>query len=192
MRRRIGLFLCAVAVVAASVRCGGDAFTLDGPDAMTGGDDGSVDGARGMDASRGDGAAPEDSGPDAFDGSKDSARPGEGGLDAGAPTDASMRDGESEGGTLDSSTGDGGKGGGGSQDASTVEGGHQDAGGGGAGDAAGGGDSGACTIPCGTTCCVAGDTCCSTVVLALDGASLTSGVCQPSGQVCVLSGGSAN
>lgn len=172
MRGRIRSSLCAVVLVAASVRCGGDPFTLsnDGPDGNTGSvDAGSVDATSPGDASQHDGMAPKDSG---LDGTNDSSSSGEAGkADGGQNPDASQ---------------DGGEG----QDASGIEGGHDDAGDGSRPDA-GEADGGACTL-CGTVCCAAGEVCCPTVLILLDGGTSAKDVCQASGVACIISGAPAN
>lgn len=175
MPARIRSSLCVVVLAFAGVRCGGNAFTLsnDGPDGSAGGiDASSVDATSTDGAGQVDGVASNDSG---LDGPNDSASSSEAGSD-----------GKAEGGQNPDASRDGGEG----QDASGVDGGHEDAGDGSRPDA-GEADGGACTL-CGTTCCAAGEVCCPTVVIELDGGTLAKDVCQGSGVACIVSGASTN
>jgi hypothetical protein len=171
MRRRIRSSLCLVFLVTAGVRCAGDAFTLsnDGPQGNT----------PGVDAGPVDATSPGD-------GQVDGGGPKDSGLDGPDDSSSSGEDGKAEGGQNPDASQDGGQG----QDASGVDGGREDAGDGSRPDA-GEADGGACTL-CGTTCCAAGEVCCPTVVILLDGGSLAKDVCQASGIACIVSGAPAN
>jgi hypothetical protein len=176
-----------VAMAVATARCGGDAFTADPPgsspdasppaDAAHDDDTGSpaeasvADAALGLDATA-DAGSGEDGGRSQDGGRRDASA-----ADAGSPEDATVADAES--GDAGSKDAGGSAYDGGPTDARAIE---TGAGDGGEDDAA------ACEIPCGTACCGAGEQCCGTLQLTLDGGSLVTSSCRPVSNLACIAG----
>lgn len=177
-------WVALIALALATVRCGGGAFSSDpgAPDAYVPTDaaddgaapDGAIDATAVADAS----------------GDEDRGRPLDGGRrdatleDAGSGVGAAGDDGESRADAQSSGHDAGPKDGGAPGVDATAE------------DAGGSADSGTadtdandaapCVVPCGEMCCPAGDQCCTTLLVRLDGGTGTSHSCQSGLLVCPL------